>query len=106
MNYKKVNKPIARKMYNKGYTIKLLPCKVSDSVVTGVPHDFDWIKPVEISEKTCTHDANKFDRSVNDFEYYNCNSEMGYYSHYYVSEEDYNKYKGGQSYGIKESSET
>lgn len=93
MNYKRINKPTARRMYYQGYDIKLLPCKVSDSVVTGVPHDYDWIKPVEINISSCTEDANKFDRSVNAYEYYNCNAELGYYSHYFVSEEDYNKYK-------------
>lgn len=107
MNYKRVNKPIARNMYNKGCNILLLPCKVSDSVVTGVPHDFDWIKAVEISEKTCTEEMNKFDRSVNSYEYYNCNAELGYYSHYFVSEDDYNKFKtGGNSDGVEESKES
>lgn len=97
-NYKRVNKPTARKMYNKGCNILLLPCKVSDSVITGVPHDFDWIKPVEISKNTCdtSIDINKFDRTINEFEYYNCNAELGYYAHYFVSEEDYNKYCGGK----------
>lgn len=90
MNYKRINKPTARKMYNNGITIKLLPCKVSERVFS---NDNSWLKPIDISLFTCTHDANKFDRSVDDFEYYNCNAELGYYSHYYVSEEDYNKYK-------------
>ena len=105
MSYKKVTNPIARKMYNIGCDILLLPCKVNAFIVFDKNYR-GFVQPVTISLKTCIHDANKFDRSVNDFEYYNCNSEMGYYSHYYVSEEDYNKYKGGQSDGIKESSET
>lgn len=89
VSYKRVNKATARKMYNHGCNILLLPCKVSDSVVTGVPHDFDWIKPIEIS---FLNNLNSFDGEVNSFEFYNCNSELGYYSHYFVSEEDYNSY--------------
>ena len=93
MNYKRINKPTARKMFNRGYTLYLLPCKVSDSVVTNTPHDYDWLRPLEISLPTSNHEANQFDRTVNEFEYYNCNAELGYYAHYYVSEEDYIKYK-------------
>ena len=93
MNYKRINKPTARRMFRKGYSIQLLPCKVSDSVLTKVPHDYDWIKPIEISLDTCKHETNHFDRTVNEFEYYNCNAELGYYAHYYVSEEDYKKYE-------------
>lgn len=104
MSYKKVNKPTARKMYRQGCSILLLPCKVNDSAVNG---SSPWVKPVTININTCTHDANKFDRSVNDYEYYNCNAELGYYSHYFVSEDDYNKFKtGGNSDGIEESKES
>ena len=37
MEYVKVSKPIARKMYNSGLTVNLLPCKVSTCSV--------WIRP-------------------------------------------------------------
>lgn len=90
-NYKRVNKSTARKMYNKGCNILLLPCNVNDSAVQGT---HPWIKAVSIS--SCTEDMNKFDRTVNEFEYYNCNAELGYYAHYFVSEEDYNNYYGGK----------
>lgn len=90
VNYKRITKPNARKMYNKGYDILLLPCKVNDNVVDSKN---PWVKPVTINIKTCQYDANKFDRTVNNYVYYNCNVELGYYAHYFVSEEDYNKYK-------------
>lgn len=93
MNYEKISKPTARKMYNMGYNILLLPCKVSDSVVTGVPHDYDWLQPTTINIHACEQEANKFDRTVNEFEYYNCNADLGYYAHYFVSTEDFIKYK-------------
>lgn len=89
-NYKRVNKPTARKMYNHGSSILLLPCKVSDSAVDGSHH---WVKPVTINISDCKHDANKFDRTVNDYEYYNCNAELGYYALYFVSINDFIKCK-------------
>ena len=87
--YKRINKPVARQMYYTGCDILLLPCKVSSVALTCSE---PWVKPVTINIKTCDHGMNKFDRSVNDFEYYNCNSELGYYSHYYVSSEDFEKF--------------
>ena len=100
MNYKRVNKPTARNMYNHGCNILLLPCKVNE---LALHHgDNQWVKPVTISLLDSDSDINKFDRAVINYEYYNCNAELGYYSHYYVSEEDYNEYTkkvGGKIYG-------
>ena len=76
-------------MYNSGYNILLLPCKISESAIYNRD---SLISPVTISIMDSEHDSNKFDRTVNEFEYYNCNAELGYYSHYYVSEHDFEKY--------------
>lgn len=89
-NYKKINKPTARKMYNCGHPVLLLPCNVSDEAVEGKS---DWIKPVTISIFDTEEDSNKFDRTVNSYAYYNCNAELGYYPHYYVSLEEWDKYQ-------------
>ena len=59
MSYKKVTKPIARKMYNIGCDILLLPCKVNAFIVFDKNYK-GFVQPVTISIKTCTHDANKF----------------------------------------------
>ena len=88
-DYRRIAKPTARKMYNQGYVIELLPCFVSDSVMTKKL----WISPVAISIKDSNYTENSFNREVRDFEYYNCNSELGYYAHYFVSIDDYFKYK-------------
>ena len=90
MSYKRINKPTARKMYNHGCDILLRPCKVNDSVVEG---NHPWVKPGTINIEECKHDSNKFDRTVNEYEYYNCNAELGYYSHYFVTVEDFIKCK-------------
>lgn len=88
-NYKRVNKPTARKIYNHGCSIMLLPCKVNESALDG---SHPWVKPCEINIIDSKSFENKFDRAVVNFEYYNCNAELGYYAHYYVSLEDLEKY--------------
>lgn len=79
--YKKVTKPIARKLFNEGVDIYLLPCKVSETSLTGKGF---IISPCIISKSE--EGDNQFDRVVNYFEHYNCNNEMGYYAHYYIKE--------------------
>ena len=95
-NYKRVNKPTARKMYNRGFTIEIIPCKVLFT-----KDEFAWIKPFVTNIKDSTESENKFDRMVNAFEYYNCNAETGYFAHYYVLEEDYIKFKEGLTNGTR-----
>lgn len=92
-NYKKVNKPTARKMFNHGLSIYILPCKVSERALDG--NDNNWVKPVVINLQTTQLDSkyNKFDRAINEYCYYNCNAELGYYPHYYVTEEDMSSYE-------------
>ena len=96
MNYKRINKPTARRMFNKGYSVQLLPCKVSENVFKVSKEYYIGVLPTEISLSTSSQEANHFDRTVNEYEYYNCNAELGYYAHYYVSEEDYAKYEEEQ----------
>ena len=93
VSYKKVNRPTARKMYNEGITIHLIPCKVSANVLAGVPHDFDWLRPIEISLLSSLFDENRFDRDVKAFEYSKCCAGLGYYAHFLVREEDYEIYQ-------------
>ena len=76
----KVNKPTARKLYRRGCEIHLLPCKVR--------LNNEWVSPIAISLET---HKDTFDRVVNQYEFYNCNAELGYYAHYYVSDD----YLGG-----------
>lgn len=67
------NKGTARKLFREGMTIYLFPCKANiDSPW--------WNGGVPISQK----DEDTFDHLVNNFEWYNCNAEVGYYAHYYV----------------------
>lgn len=78
----RVNKATARKMYRSGCEIHLLPCKVRLNKV--------WVSPISISLES--HN-DTFDRVVNQYEYYNCNAELGYYAHYYVTQQEIDNYK-------------
>ena len=86
--FTRVNKTKAKKLYNEGKKIYIIPCKVYP--------DFNgmWIKPFELqyTEEMKQKDAeypdlafqNTFDSRVNSFEFYNCNSELGNYTAFYV----------------------
>lgn len=67
----KINKTKAKEVFNNGGTVYIIPCKVR--------FDSMWIQPVAIDYRYGT-----FDAVVNEFEYYNCTSETGRYSHFYV----------------------
>ena len=72
--YKRIRKDEARRLYDEGIDIYLLPWKV-------YPDDnHPWIRPYKM-------DGRSFDENVNEFEYYNCNiAELGYYAACYIKE--------------------
>lgn len=77
--YTRVRKDVARRLYNEGQTIYLTPSNIaaSDSNL--------WIKPLAIKQG---EDNGEFDKRVNEFEYYNCNHELGYYTNFWINEEE------------------
>lgn len=80
MNYEKINKSKARKLYNRGCTIYLLPCMVSQVALYHTYNPF--VQPLSISLTKCCSD---FDRVVNEYEYYNCtDTTMGKHTSFYV----------------------
>ena len=78
--YKYNNKRIARKAYNDGETIILYANKVAPNGV--------WISGYEMNKEDIKNKggitSSDFDTVVNNFEYYNCNYEVGYYTSFYV----------------------
>jgi hypothetical protein len=78
----RVNRTKAERLYNEGYTVYLLPCKVRP--------DFNaaFILPYDINIKVWqAHESqpSKFDNIVNYYHYYNCNyEETGKYIAFYV----------------------
>ena len=75
----KVNRKTAERLINEGYTIKLIPCKVRLENL--------WIEPSYVTlEKLNEWDTN-FEKFVNAYSYYNCNSELGNHLAYYLNVE-------------------
>lgn len=81
MDFQKIRKDVARRAYNAGYEISLLPskCALGSMWFTGIRIHKDY------AELT-------FDAAVNSFEYYNCCSELGYTARFYMEVSEYNKY--------------
>lgn len=71
---RKVNKSAARKAYNEGKVVYLIPCKARVGV----------FQPVAINIRNL--DGHDFDATVNTFEYYNCCADLGAYAHYYLKD--------------------
>lgn len=76
--YTRVRKDVARRLYKEGRTIYLTPSNIaaSDSNI--------WVKPYPINNG----DEKNFDDVVGEFEYYNCNHELGYYTNFWINEEE------------------
>lgn len=71
---KRISMAQARKLYNKGTDIYLLPSKA-------VPGSI-WIIPIGISQDN--YDPRNFDAKVNAYRYYNCTVETGRRVHFYI----------------------
>ena len=78
--YKRVNKARARKLYNDGIQIVLYPIEANPfSMWAGSGYTIN-ISNIDENDKY----PPTFDSIVNSFEYYNCNSEMGQYTKFYI----------------------
>lgn len=72
LTYTRVTKARARKLYNAGIEIGIHPCNLHPtSPWTGTP--------LTVSNKS----DRAFDAIVNEFEYYNCCSDLGRYASFY-----------------------
>lgn len=72
-NFIRINKKVARKLYNLGVDIGMCPCKANP--------ESPWGLIVMINKNRYDY---TFDKAVNEFEWYNCNSELGQYPAYYI----------------------
>lgn len=68
------SKSVARKLYNKGVSVYILPCKMRV--------DNKWNKPL------CLPKYLDFDKIIDEYEYYNCNNEVGTYCKYFKESEE------------------
>ena len=82
--YTQVQKRTAEKLFNNGGTVYIIACNANPCS--------PWINGFyELSlELLSKHNDyipeydNDFRKHVNSYEYYNCNSELGKYSHFYI----------------------
>lgn len=68
----RINKTKAMGLYNNGSSIFIVPCNINPNNVQGFGCTIN---------KSC---GKEFKTLVDEFEYYNCNSETGTYCAYYV----------------------
>jgi hypothetical protein len=74
--YKRISKKQARKLYDSGKDIRVVPCKYRP--------DNEWIKFNINNTYESATSQRTFDKIINDIEYYNCCYETGYYAAFYI----------------------
>lgn len=85
---KRINKTQARKLYNHDANIIIIPCKMYPNPGGG----FDMASYMNKAQLAAIYELPiddkelDFDTRVRNFEWYNCNYETGYYSHFYIME--------------------
>lgn len=72
---KQVNKTVARRLYNAGHDIHLLPCHAHIDSPWGLLY----------TTSAGAQDELPFDNMVNAFTKYNCNPQLGSYPHFYAA---------------------
>lgn len=83
--WKRVSRPMARKLYNAGKTIRLCPVKINPCNEY-YPMSYDINKDDKFEVEPLEWEK-KFESRVNQFEYYNCQyNETGKYCAFYVKE--------------------
>ena len=73
--YIRVGKKDARKYYKSGFKVFVLPCNVG--------LNSSWISPTILPK------SRDFDNIMNEYMYYNCNSELGYYPSFFISRKEF-----------------
>ena len=75
VNYVRVNKAGAKKAFNEGKTIYMLPCKAC-------PRSY-WFTFYPVNKNAV--DGASFETVVNNFEFYNCTPQTGKYTAFYIA---------------------
>lgn len=81
MDVQKIRKDTARRAYNTGFMVILLPSKCGFNSM--------WVQGVRAEKSFQDID---FDNLVNSFEYYNCCAELGRTAAYYMDKSDYDNF--------------
>lgn len=76
---KQVNKTTARKLYEQGKTVYVMPCNMR--------FDNMWQSPCPMNKEREADSTDCFDGRIQHFIYYNCDSERGKYPCYFVKKD-------------------
>lgn len=81
--YKRISKKAARNAYKNGLTVIICPCYLYPFSEWGVANKINrkYREKFVIDEIGVINDFNNF---ISSFEYYNCNSETGNYTAFYI----------------------
>jgi hypothetical protein len=90
------NKTVAKKMWRAGKTVGLLACNLRFGGMMGQPcptKQADYVEHLECMDwqsiyPGCTIEEAAWRSMYNNWQYYNANSECGYYAHYYLEVKD------------------
>ena len=77
----RVDKRTAENMFNRGYCVYLLPYKININSM--------WIKPAPVRRCVGGEITNDWNKTLNQFIYYCCNTETGRYPKYFVTVDSY-----------------
>ena len=72
---KQVNKTVARRLYNAGHNIHVVACNLRLNNPCYAPYTTTGGHAYSVL----------FDTMLNEFTYYNCDAERGYYPHFYAA---------------------
>ena len=74
----RINKSQARKQYELGVSVYITPCKMGLGNMWNPELEMNKYNLLEVNPSIT------FDSFINEFEYYTCNYETGYYTSYYI----------------------
>lgn len=76
-----IDKRTAEKMFNGGYCVYLLPYKIRFGAM--------WQQPAPVRRNACGDITNDWNKTLNQYIYYNCSTYAGRYPKYYVNKDSY-----------------
>ena len=76
----------AKKLFEAGAKIRIVPNKISPNNIWGLYADIKKMDSVPLESIYDINYYNNFNHIINDFKYYNCNNETGLYCSFYLLE--------------------
>ena len=85
--YKQIQKRTAKRIFDNKKTVYVISCNANPNSpwINGF-YALGWDELLKHDDFIPEYDFD-FEKRVNEYEYYNCNSELGNYSHFYIISE-------------------